>query len=1587
MNRPIVMAQLGGATPVQAQAVRTIKLAKPADNQAQTVFLGYDQKFKLDLSAIANEKITFVHVGERLIILFDNQSTLTIDPFFDSAGAPRNNIAFDVNGREIDGSQFAATFPITNDQSVLPAAGDAAGGSPASGANFGDATVDPFGARTALDLLGQEELGTFVINDLIGQLIENFLPEVSANDDLVLDEDGLAGGNLAGLGDLDPATNGPVTLAGTLAHDYGNDDAGSLLLLGTDAPNGFTYILNGAGTVLTVIQNQDGVDVEVLRITLADTTSGNYTIEHLNAIRHAAADNENDQTFVFNYRVTDSNGDSVDGTLNLTVDDDTPTVAANPPVQLDDESASLPYDLPNAGGTGDADPDTANLAGTLALSFGADGGSVEWLADVIFTGGAAGLTAEVDPVTGALLIIQDQSGTAVTVLTVTLDASNGNYTVTHNAPMLHAPGDNENDQSFTLTYRVTDKDGDTADGTLTIDLDDDTPTIEVTVAEGEGSSEGGPGASLVLMPLDESIGDDSSDFDADFDDVPGNTTPDPTGTNPIGRTGTFVPPGGGQGQIGMLFNVTASPGVDGAQSITQVVSLTLTGSVGGPGVATTLTNTALAGVPSDTIYLFQISETEVVGVVGSDPAGDVALRITLLNPNDPAAAQLVVEQYLPIDHGADGNDFDSSLAMTLAEPGSSLGLTLTATVIDNDGDPATSSATIVFADQETSSVNIQDDGPSFNADAAAVARRVEEDAMTLPSAGNEGGNGHPDTQDGNKQAGDNSNQDQRSGPSGSLSPLVNFGTDGPAANGGFSITMTQSVLDALPTLYSGGAPVAYSSTGSILTAIDSNGQVVFTLTVNADGSWKFDLDGQLDHVDDAPNGENFRLRTDAAGTTSVPNIDFSSIIVATDGDGDSITGLAPGKFRIRVEDDVPTIVPPGGDAGANLITNGSFETGHGLANNDYDTFLSIPGWTAGDNGTPGDPNDDVPFEIQVGSTIGDLGPQDGQAKAELDSDLVGTGADGNPTGFTNATMQQTVGGTVAGQLYELSFYYSTRPSDGDAGSSSFEVLWNGAVVYTVDSTGVPVGWQHITLSLIATGPDSVLAFRATGQENSLGAYIDNVSLVAQAAAVVDEDGLSGPYSVGNNDSAPGDDTAGNGDGDDNEATATGSLGIVWGADAVDAADVGTTALGGLVQDTVDAAGDRSVVFTSATPTISGIAGPLTSHGDTLSYALTDGGTRLVATAPDGREVFEVTLSDDGSGRFRFVLNDQLDHAPGQSENNLALAFGYTATDSDSDSVTGSFVISIDDDMPTLADVAPIIRTVDEDDIRTPWSTGTSPNDGAGDGSITENSTGAAFISGSLTSLVSIGADEFPAGNENPIFGFVDGIAGQMTALGLYSKHSAQPATENGLPLTYQTSTDGDWVVLSAFEPDTPAPGNTGNPVFELRVNQLTGDYEFRLFDELMHQLPAGFPNSADENFVLRSGADGFVDAIDFGSFITVTDFDDDQITLNGQFQIQIRDDIPDPDIVVNPLGVVQHDETPGVQFILDSDTNESTVKALFADLEASGNVGDDLDVSGDTNGGVAGNGAIGYAQSVFSIVSASDPKPAPIRRRRRAPFR
>ncbi|MET0708195.1 MAG: hypothetical protein ABWY82_15355, partial [Tardiphaga sp.] len=170
-----------------------------------------DGNTKVDFSDVGSEKLTFVRVGEKLIVLFDNQSTVTVEPVFDSMGNPLSDIAFEMGpGRSLTGDQFASLFPITTDQSVLPAAGNGAS-SPVSGGNFSAPSVGGLGDPNApLDLLGNEDTGSG-----FGSLQANGATSTPVAGGVAiasLDEDGFSEGNPGGLGD----SVGSTTVTGSL---------------------------------------------------------------------------------------------------------------------------------------------------------------------------------------------------------------------------------------------------------------------------------------------------------------------------------------------------------------------------------------------------------------------------------------------------------------------------------------------------------------------------------------------------------------------------------------------------------------------------------------------------------------------------------------------------------------------------------------------------------------------------------------------------------------------------------------------------------------------------------------------------------------------------------------------------------------------------------------------------------------------------------------------------------------------------------------------------------------------------------------------------------------------------------------------------------------------------------------------------------------------------------------------------------------------------------------------------------------------------------------------------------------------------
>ncbi|MES2783805.1 MAG: VCBS domain-containing protein, partial [Pseudomonadota bacterium] len=227
--------------------------------------------------------------------------------------------------------------------------------------------------------------------------------------------------------------------------------------------------------------------------TVGGTTAGTYGVLTLNADgSYSYARNDGtpgNVEDVFTYQITDADGDTSTATLTIIIEDERPVVGPNAVVLLDDDALAGG----NPGGTGD-DVDAANTTGTLSGSGG--DGALTFAFDT--EGAPAGFTYVAGP-SGSVLVQQG----SVTVLTVTLNSATGAYTVTQNAPILHAAGNSENNAPFTLNYTVTDVDGDATSGTLAVNVDDDTP---IARADTDGVTEGGSATGNVLSGADTTTG-------------------------------------------------------------------------------------------------------------------------------------------------------------------------------------------------------------------------------------------------------------------------------------------------------------------------------------------------------------------------------------------------------------------------------------------------------------------------------------------------------------------------------------------------------------------------------------------------------------------------------------------------------------------------------------------------------------------------------------------------------------------------------------------------------------------------------------------------------------------------------------------------------------------------------------------------------------------------------------------------------------------------------------------------------------------------------------------------------------------------
>lgn len=166
-----------------------------------------------------------------------------------------------------------------------------------------------------------------------------------------------------------------------------------------------------------------------------------------------------------------------------------------------------------------------------------------------------------------------------------------------------------------------------------------------------------------------------------------------------------------------------------------------------------------------------------------------------------------------------------------------------------------------------------------------------------------------------------------------------------------------------------------------------------------------------------------------------------------------------------------SVLTLGQASAVNMLTNGGFED-PSIANNSYSIFSSIPGWTAfvgiGDG---------IEIQRHVAGT-----PQEGDQLVELDSN-------------NNSGMYSDPFMTDPGEEYVLTFWYSDRPGVGASSNGIHGYAGDVPFVIAGGNGASDTVWTKYEIAFMgsAGGADDI-EFYADGTSDSLGGYIDNVSV-------------------------------------------------------------------------------------------------------------------------------------------------------------------------------------------------------------------------------------------------------------------------------------------------------------------------------------------------------------------------------------------------------------------------------------------------------------------------------------------------------------
>ncbi|WAF74272.1 retention module-containing protein [Aeromonas dhakensis] len=578
----------------------------------------------------------------------------------------------------------------------------------------------------------------------------------------------------------------------------------------------------------------------------------------------------NDASLVesFNVVLVDPDGDTANGSLDVVILDDVPSVTLTSnteglgTVSVDESLVSLG----GVGGDGvaSASLSAADVQAQFNPAFGADGaGSIGYSLALSGSNVASGLYA-VDPLAangqGAAILL-NQVGNVITgsaggvdYFTLTINPTSGEVTLALLDNVWHGDTSNADDSValtvgqgvLTLVQTVTDADGDRASAAVDLGansvfrfeddgpragLAEEAPSLGATVDESLVSLGGVGGDGVASASLS------AADVQAQFNPAFGAD---------------------GAGSIGYSLVLSGSNVASGLYAVDPLAA-------NGQGAA---------------ILLNQ------VGNVITGSAGGVDYFTLTINPTSGEVTLALLDN---VWHG-DTSSADDSVALTVGQGV----LTLVQTVTDADGDRASAAVDL----GANSVFRFEDDGPSvtINAVADGGITLATQDAQTIGAAS--------DTATGSFAA------------AFLAAAVPNYGADGPGTTtvSGYSL----SVTDSNSGLTSNGLAITLTKVGNDIVGSTTDGEV-FRISVASNGTVTLTQSAELDHLpEDVDNSNDNNLISLANG-----KVLLSATVTVVDGDNDTATGTVSADLggNINFEDDVPSVtINAVADGGITLTT-------------------------------------------------------------------------------------------------------------------------------------------------------------------------------------------------------------------------------------------------------------------------------------------------------------------------------------------------------------------------------------------------------------------------------------------------------------------------------------------------------------------------------------------------------------------------------------------------------------------------------------------------------------------------------------------